>query len=236
LSPRLKLGLFIIKNCGFDGSIRNTLNGRTTAYNFGLISGHMDEYKAASYRLRRAVKDAKRWYRDRVETQMKQPNTRSLWQRLQTITDYRGRIPSTVSANESLVDDLNSFDARFEVSNNTVSGTVAEVSSIARDEHTLSVTKHDMRRALMTMNTRKAVGPDGISGGVLKNCANQLASVFTKIFNLSLAESVVPACFMWFTIVPVPKSASPACLNDYQPVAITSVVMTFFERMIKDYI
>jgi len=31
----------------------------------------------------------------------------------------------------------------LEASNNTVSGTVAEVISIARDEHTLSMTKHD---------------------------------------------------------------------------------------------
>jgi len=32
------------------------------------------------------------------------------------------------------------------------------------------------------------------------------------------------------TIVPVPKTASPACLNDYQPLDLTSVVMTCFER------
>jgi len=52
-----------------DGSIRATLNARTAAYNSSLVSGHMDKYKAASYRLRRVVKDTKRWYRDRVESQ-----------------------------------------------------------------------------------------------------------------------------------------------------------------------
>jgi len=67
----------------------------------------------------------------------------------------------------------------------------------------------------MRVNTRKAAGPDGICGGVLKTCANRLAPVFTTIFNLSLDESVVPTCFKWSTIVPVPKTASPACLNDY---------------------
>jgi len=94
---------------------------------------------------------------------------------------------------------------------------VAKVSSIARDEHTLSVTEHNVRRALMSVNTRKAAGSDGISGRVLKICAHQLAPVFTTIFNLSLAESVVPAYFKWSTIVPVPKTASPTCLNDYCP-------------------
>jgi len=56
--------------------------------------------------------------------------------------DYRGRTPSTVSADASLADDLKSFYARFGASNNTVRGTVAEVSSIARDEH-------NVMRALM---------------------------------------------------------------------------------------
>ncbi|KAK0148524.1 LINE-1 retrotransposable element ORF2 protein [Merluccius polli] len=106
----------------------------------------------------------------------------------------------------------------------------------AGDEHTLSVTEHNVRRALSCVNTRKAAGPDGMCGRVLKTCANQLAPVFTTIFNLSLAKSVVPTCFKRSTIVPVPKNASPACLNDYRPVALTSVVMKCFERLIKHYI
>ncbi len=45
------------------------------------------------------------------------------------------------------------------------------------------------------MNIRKAVGPDGIPGRVLRACAFQLAGVFTDIFNLSLSLSVVPSFF-----------------------------------------
>lgn len=45
-------------------------------------------------------------------------------------------LPSAVSADASLMDDLNY--ARFEAGSNTTSGTtVSEVSSIPRDEHTL---------------------------------------------------------------------------------------------------
>jgi len=69
-----------------------------------------------------------------------------------------------VSVDASLADDLNSFYARFKASNNTASGTIAEVSSIARDEHTPPVTEHGLSRAMMRVNTRKAAGPDGISG------------------------------------------------------------------------
>jgi len=94
--------------------------------------------------------------RDTVESQMEQGDTRRLWQGLWTITDYWGRTPLIVSADASLADDLNSFYAQFEARNNSASGTVSEVSSIARDKHTLSVTEHDVRRALMRVSTRKA--------------------------------------------------------------------------------
>ena len=57
----------------------------------------------------------------------------------------------------------------------------------------------------------------------------QLASVFTDIFNLSLTESVIPACFKQTTIAPVPKEAKVTFLNDYRPVALTSVAMKCFE-------
>jgi len=41
-----------------DGYIRNALNACTAAYNSGLVSGHMDEYKVESYGFRRALKGA----------------------------------------------------------------------------------------------------------------------------------------------------------------------------------
>ena len=51
---------------------------------------------------------------------------------------------------------------------------------------------------------------------------DQLASIFTDIFNLSLTESVIPTCFKQTTMVPVPKEAKVTCLNDYRPVALYS--------------
>ena len=57
-------------------------------------------------------------------------------------------------------------------------------------------------------------------------------TVFTDIFNLSLTESVIPPCFKQTTIVPVPKEATVTCLNDYLPVALTSVAMECFERLV----
>ncbi len=59
-----------------DRSICDAVNHRTAAYNAGLLSGNMSEYKAPCYALRRAVRAAKRRYRERIESH--------LWQGLKT--------------------------------------------------------------------------------------------------------------------------------------------------------
>ena len=51
------------------------------------------------------------------------------------------------------------------------------------------------------------------------------------IFNLSPFQS----CFKMSTIVPVPKQAKVTELNDDRPIALTSVMMKCFERLVKDY-
>ncbi|KAF0026073.1 hypothetical protein F2P81_020810 [Scophthalmus maximus] len=90
----------------------------------------------------------------------------------------------------------------------------------------------DVHAALSQINVRKAAGPDGTPGRVLRGCAEQLTGVFTDIFNLSLAQAAVPACFKATSIVPVPKHSSPTGLNDYRPVALTPIIMKCFERLV----
>ena len=99
---------------------------------------------------------------------------------------------------------------------------------------TLSVP--DVNKPFKHVNIHKAAGPDGLPGCILKACADQLSSDFTDIFNLSLTESIIPTCFKQTTIVPVPKEAKVTCLNDYRPVALTSVATKCFERLVMAHI
>jgi hypothetical protein len=63
-----------------------------------------------------------------------------------------------------------------------------------------------------------------------------LLIVFTGIINIFLSQSAVPTCFKLATIVPVPKKAKVTDLKDYLPVALTSVIIKCFERLVKDHI
>ncbi|KAK3547396.1 hypothetical protein QTP86_018891 [Hemibagrus guttatus] len=131
---------------------------------------------------------------------------------LRTITDYRTPSSKTVNADTSLADELNIFYARFKAaahSTNCISSANSTIGSThmenAGEENVFIILEHDVRKPFRSVNTRKAAGPDGITGRVLKACADQLASVFTKIFNRSLEQSMTPTCFKQSTIVPVPK-------------------------------
>ncbi|KAK3510789.1 hypothetical protein QTP70_022703, partial [Hemibagrus guttatus] len=83
---------------------------------------------------------------------------------------------------------------------------------------------------------RKAPGPDGVTPACLKTCADQLAFIFSQIFNRSLELCEIPACFKHSTIIPIPKKRKITGLNDYRPVALTSVVMKLFERLVLAYL
>ncbi len=89
-----------------------------------------------------------------------------------------------------------------------------------------------MRQVFWKQKRKKAPGPDCVTPVCLKSCADQLAPIFTQIFNRSLELCEVPSCFKHSTIIPIPKKSKITGLNDYRPVALTSVVMKSFEKLV----
>ena len=84
--------------------------------------------------------------------------------------------------------ELNLFYARFEASNTEAYRRAPAV----LDDCVIMLSVADVSKTFKQVNIHKAAGPDGLPGRVLKACADQLASVFTDIFHLSLSESVIP--------------------------------------------
>ncbi len=126
-----------------------------------------------------------------------------MWQGINNITGFKGNKPATVNIASSLPDELNTFYARFEAHN--TAHTESAHTTAAEEGSALSISVADVTWSFRRVNIRKAVGPDGIPGRVLRACTFQLAGVFTDIFNLSLSLSVVPSCFKKSTILPIPK-------------------------------
>ncbi len=217
-----------------DRSIRDAVNHRTAAYNAGLLSGNISEYKTSCYALRRAIRAAKRRYRKRIESHFQLNDSRRMWQGLKTVCSSGNNSSAEVRADPLLAEELNTFYGRFECNGGTtLSNSPSGSSRQSSDDYAITLSEDIVRRELKRVNVRKAAGPNGITGRVLRSCADQLAGLFTSIFNESLATSVVPTSFKKSVIIPVPKNSKPSCLNDYRPVTLTSTVMKVFERLLK---
>jgi hypothetical protein len=63
--------------------------------------------------------------------------------------------------------------------------------SAVPDDCVITLSIADVSKTFKQVNIHKAAGPDGLPGRVLQACSDQLADVFTDIFNMSLIESVI---------------------------------------------
>ena len=108
-----------------------------------------------------------------------------MWQGLQTITDYKGKHSRELPSDTSLPDELNHFYAHVEASNTEA----CMRASAVPDDCVITLSVADVSKTFKQVNILKAAGPDGLPGRVLRACADQLAGVFTDIFNMSLIES-----------------------------------------------
>ncbi|KAK3537916.1 hypothetical protein QTP70_024569, partial [Hemibagrus guttatus] len=154
-------------------------------------------------------------------------DTWHMWQGIQSITNHRPA-PPACGRDASLPDALNSFYAQFEAQNDVK----ARKTIPPPEDQVLCLTTADVRKTLCRINPQKAAGPDNIPGRVLKECAEQLADVFTDIYNISLSSAIVPMCLKTTTLIPMPKKSPVSCLNDYCPIALTPIIMKCFERLV----
>ncbi len=235
-----------IKKCIDDVTVTKTITTRAnqkpwmTAEVRGLLkirdetfrSGDKAALKTARANLSHGIKKAKHQYAKKINNNFSDSkDTRTLWQAIQTITDYKPP-PQASDDDTSLPDALNHFYSRFEIQNNTP----AQKLLTSPNNQVLCLSPADVRKTLSRINPRKAAGPDNIPGRVLRDCAAQLTDVLTDIFNTSLSQAVVPTCLKSTSIIPVPKSSPVSCLNDYRPIALTPIMMKCFERLVMHHI
>lgn len=174
--------------------VQQLLKERNTAFR----SEDRALYNTARSNLRRGIRKAKSDHRRRMEEHLDSNNSRQVWQGVQHLTNFRSTIRA-VEGDPSLAEELNIFFfARFEAAQPE-----ATTSHPNHSSFTLTVEEHEVRR------TAGHQPQEGVTGRVLKDCADGLAGVFTRIFNRSLAQSTVPLGLKSSTIVPLPRNAIP---------------------------
>ena len=92
----------------------------------------------------------------------------------------------------------------------------------------------EIKDILEKLDVRKAMGPDGVSNWILKECSSQLAGVTQNIINTTLSRGEVPKDWKRADITPIYKSGNKEEPLNYRPVSLTSTMAKICERIIKD--
>ena len=174
--------------------------------NSAYLSGDKEAYKSAKYQLRSAIKKAKSIHAKKLEDQFKENNTREVWKNIQQLTNYKKRSPPAADEDPDLPNKLNHFYARFDTANHFTSpGPPPPPPPPPLLPPAFIIEEDKVRTVFKRSNKRKSAGPDHLSPAVLSYCADQLAPVFTDIFNDSLRQCSVPQCFKTVNHHPRPQ-------------------------------
>ena len=139
-----------------------------------------------------------------------------------------------------MVNDLNDFYCRYDDSNDVWITEVVNdyLTSMCADSNLVRiiVSENQVFKCFAGVKTNKATGPDGITNKVIRTCSRQTAPVLTTIFQRTLDEGAVPDTWKMSVISPIPKTKSVTCLNDYQPISLTSNIMKCLERVVLKFL
>ena len=172
-------------------SLKATINQKKKAFQ----GGDKVERKAVQKKLRGEIRSAKLAYKEKVESKFQSGNMRDAWQGLKTLSGQNKPNSNHCSLTETekvkFANDLNDFYCRFERNdlNEDLSNMVTNLQKKAREEVTsdgLDVPGSSVERLFKRLHLHKAVGPDCISGRLLRSCASQLSNVFSRLFSWSL--------------------------------------------------
>ncbi|KAK3526833.1 hypothetical protein QTP86_000695 [Hemibagrus guttatus] len=189
----------------FTSKLRHLRQAKEDAFR----NGDRVLYNWARNTLNKEIRVAKRSYAKKLENQFSSNDPASVWKGLKYITNYKTPSPST-ETNQQLAEDLNEFYCRFETASLTPHApsehlSIQPLTPPLSPPPALRISEDDVRQIFLKQKKRKAPGPDGVTPACLKTCADQLAFIFSQIFNRSLELCEVPACFKRSTIIPIPK-------------------------------
>lgn len=215
-------------------NLQALLNRKKRAFKLDNLS----ELNGLQREIKCEIKRAKLAYKQKVEDKLSSNSLGSAWDSVKTMVGLNDKTKKRVSlegfhSDQALAEELNKFYSRFDV--HDFSKEIADLKQSLSEPSapTPSFSVQSVENTFKHCKARTSPGPDNITSRMLINCAEQLAPIFAYIFNMSLYQQRVPDLWKQSIIVPIAKISRPKAQNDYRPVALTSLVMKSFEKLVK---
>ena len=210
--------------------VTKELKGFIVQKNYAFIQKDDLRKNETTKELTRQISIARHRYKDKIQKKFTKGKAKEAWEGLKVMMGTSSaQSKQSLPQSAATVDELNQFYARFDVRDFKAE---CEDFCSTLEPETLTISESDVLATLKRLNPHKAPGPDGIKGKLLKNCASQLSSIFTYIFQLLVNCHTMPRDWKMSTIIPIPKNSKASQPNDFRPVALTSVIAKCFERIL----
>ena len=90
----------------------------------------------------------------------------------------------------------------------------------------------EVERQLRSLKRNKSVAFDSLPSGLIKDARSVIALPLTYLINLSLETGIFPAEWKIAKIIPIHKSGSYSCFDNYRPISILPVFSKVFEKLV----
>ena len=101
---------------------------------------------------------------------------------------------------------------------------------------TFSIDSEGIRKLFSKMNPHTAAGPDGLPAYLLKEAAEELAPVFSLLFNATIHQGKIPHEWKTAHVTPLFKKGNKHHPVNYRPISLTSLVCKAAEHIIHSQI
>ena len=96
----------------------------------------------------------------------------------------------------------------------------------------ISIQESEVYELLISLNTSKAMGCDGINPMLLKHCATAIFQPLHHLFLLSIMQSYLPLEWRTRLIKPILKSGSNSLVENYRPNFLLCIASKILEKII----
>ena len=100
----------------------------------------------------------------------------------------------------------------------------------------ITVSMAGVAKMLRNLNARKACGPDLIACLLLKELAEELAPIYTDIFQCSINSSELPSIWKTANVVPIYKKGPVSEAGNYRLVSLTCIPCKLLEHILCTHI
>ena len=223
-------------------SIRAKIRKRNSAYKKARETGGTTTWKKYTSLRNQVVHTLRQAKKDHLKKVSSQ-GSKQFWKTVKFLKKASSQIPTLNNGSIIASTNVDKASVLNEVLSQNFNSTVPplteadsqtfSVNSSAELPENIFCSEDEVLGLLLTIDTSKASGPDGISGTMLKNTAHTISPLVTRLFNLSIKTGKVPHQWKISSVVPIPK-ASPNTDNPrtYRPISLLPVISKLLERHI----